>query len=216
MNLKLLKLGKLMQNIVNQIIDNFDNILFYGFAGLSITAAILVISTKNPIKSVLGLVFTFISTAILWLLIYAEFLSITLVLVYVGAVMVLFLFVVMMLDIEKVSLKSSFTPYLFEGIGIALFLMIVLVGLFNLGFVGHLYPDNLHTVGSIQKLGQLLFKEYLYPLEIAGALLLNAIVAAISLTFRGKQNRKVQDPSMQTAVNKASRLKIIANKELKP
>lgn len=186
---------------------------FYFFASIAIVSAIFVIIAKNPVRSVLSLIVTFFAMGSLWILLESEFLALTLVLVYVGAVMVLFLFVVMMLDIEYAAIKSFFTAYLPIGIGISALVVISLIyavgprsdALFALKTPVP-YPDNLDLVTT---LGTLLYTEYLYPFLVAGILLLVAIIAAISLTYRGQRHRKVQNPDKQIAVRKEDRLRII-------
>jgi len=191
------------------------NIIFYTFSLVSILAASQVVISRNPVKSVLSLVLCFFSTAILWMLCESEFLSIVLILVYVGAVMVLFLFVVMMLDVKISFLKEGFIKYLPLGISIGV--------LFVLGIVYSItyntiiscktfaaYPENYNNVKT---LGEVLFTEYLYPFEISGIILLVAMIAAISLTFRGSQTRKHQDVTNQIKVQSKERIKLVDIKE---
>lgn len=191
------------------------NIIFYTFSLISILAASQVVLSRNPVKSVLSLVLCFFSTAVLWMLCESEFLSIVLILVYVGAVMVLFLFVVMMLDIKISFLKEGFVKYLPLGVSIGI--------LFVLGIVYSItyntiiscktfaaYPEGYNNVKT---LGEVLFTEYLYPFEISGLILLVAMIAAISLTFRGTQTRKQQDVTEQIKVNASERVKLIDMKE---
>jgi NADH-quinone oxidoreductase subunit J len=190
----------------------FETVLFYAVAAVIIFAGLMVITSRNPVRAVLFLVLAFFASSFLWMMLEAEFLSIVLVLVYVGAVMVLFLFVVMMLDINIATIKARFT----EHLPIALLISALLIGqiLWVLGpmrfggetaFLGH------HTVdySSTRQLGEALYTHYVYAFELAGALLLVAIVAAISLTFRGTKARKQQDPAAQSRVRKADRLQVI-------
>jgi len=190
-------------------------IVFYTFSLISTLAALQVILSKNPVKSVLSLVLCFFSTAILWMLCESEFLSIVLILVYVGAVMVLFLFVVMMLDIKITNLKESFIKYLPLGVFIAILLVLGIVYSITYNTIiscktFSAYPENYNNV---KILGELLFTEYLYPFELSGIILLVAMIAAISLTFRGSQKRKHQDVSDQIKVKAKDRIKLIDIKE---
>lgn len=188
-------------------------ILFYCFAALTIAAASMVILSKNPVRAVLFLVLAFFSMGGIWILLEADFLAMTLVLVYVGAVMVLFLFVVMMLDIDIAALRSSFMRHLPIGILVSVLVVTVLItALMKDQWIVsaniEIAPHDVHY-SEVKKLGELLYTDYLYPFELAGVLLLVAIVAAISLTFRGHRNSRTQEPSQQIAVTKKDRLRII-------
>jgi NADH-quinone oxidoreductase subunit J len=190
-------------------------IIFYTFSLISILSASQVILSRNPVKSVLSLVLCFFSTAILWMLCESEFLSIVLILVYVGAVMVLFLFVVMMLDIRVSYLKEGFIKYLPLGISIAVLFVVGIVYSITYNKIISCktfaaYPENYNNV---KNLGEVLFTEYLYPFEISGIILLVAMIAAISLTFRGSQKRKSQDVTNQIKVKAKDRFKLIDIKE---
>lgn len=189
-------------------------ILFYFFSALTLGSAAMVILAKNPVRAVLFLVLTFFSMGGLWILLEAEFLAMTLVLVYVGAVMVLFLFVVMMLDINIAALRSSFIRHLPIAIAVSVLVVLALVtALLKSNWAlesATVMNSKIATYSDVKQLGELLYTQYLYPFELAGILLLVAIVAAISLTFRGHiGNRRMQDPSQQIAVNKQERLRII-------
>ncbi len=167
-------------------------------------------------QAVLCLVLTFFSAAALWLLLEAEFLAITLILVYVGAVMVLFLFVVMMLDVDFAALRQGFVKHLPIGLllGFGLFGAIYWVIRFEI-FGSEKVPEPAkHEQGysNVEELGRLLYGEYFYPFEIAGVILLVAIIAAISLTFRGRRERKGQSVREQHRVLKEERLKIVSMK----
>ncbi|WP_251358364.1 NADH-quinone oxidoreductase subunit J [Kangiella sp. TOML190] len=174
------------------------------------------ITVKNSVQAVLCLVLTFFSTAALWLLLEAEFLAITLVLVYVGAVTVLFLFVVMMLDVDFAALKQGFAKHLPLGllVGLALFGGIYWVVRSQVFGSEVIAEPAKHEQGysNVEELGRLLYGEYFYPFEIAGVILLVAIIAAISLTFRGRRERKGQSIPAQHKVLKEERLKIVAMK----
>lgn len=187
--------------------------IFYIFAGLLIFSASMVITVRNPVFAALFLVLSFFSSAAIWLMLEAEFLAIALVLVYVGAVMVLFLFVIMMLDINLTRLREGFASYLPLGIVVALLMMIAMGLVVGSGYfrtegvspvVSHA-PDYSNTT----ELGKALYTQYLYPFEIAGAILLVAIIAAIALTMRKPRSAKTQQPALQVQVKKEDRLKII-------
>jgi NADH-quinone oxidoreductase subunit J len=190
-------------------------LIFYFFTLLSLASAISVIVSSNSVRSVLSLVLTFFSTACIWMILEAEFLSIALVLVYIGAVLVLFLFIVMMLDIDKVNIRGSFIKYLPLGICIPLLLLIILLkglGPRHFGATNIANPEIVDaSFSNVKQLGISLYTEYLYPLEIAGVLLLVAIIAAITLVFttRTKIVAKKQDISKQVNINKTDRIKLI-------
>jgi NADH-quinone oxidoreductase subunit J len=189
-------------------------LVFYFFAVLALGSALSVIISRNCIRSVLSLVLTFFATACIWMILEAEFLAITLVLVYVGAVLVLFLFVVMMLG-DKANTRGSFVTYLPLGVCIPLLLLIILAyglgtrqfGLEHISSPGATNAD----FSNVKLLGRILYTEYLYPLELAGVLLLVAIIAAITLVFtsRGKIDAKKQNISQQINIKKADRIKLI-------
>ncbi len=190
-----------------------EKFLFYVFAAMLIFAAIMVISRRNPVHSVLFLVLAFFNASALWMLAEAEFLAIALVLVYVGAVMVLFLFVVMMLDIDLSEMRAGFMKYLPLGLGISAIMVVELlmvVGPPNFGLDKYAAPAaKAADFSNTEALGTLLYTEYLYPFEIAAVILLVAIIAAISLTLRKRPETKYQDPSKQVSVKKEHRLRII-------
>ncbi len=189
-------------------------IVFYVFASVLLFAAMRVISVKNPVHAALFLVLAFFSASALWMLLKAEFLAIALVLVYVGAVMVLFLFVVMMLDINFEELRKQFRSYLPVGllVGAAVFVEMVLVlGLSFNKKTGVTGTTNAVVVdGSNTKaLGIELFTKYVYAVEIAGVLLLVAIVAAIALTLRDRRETRYQNPGDQVLVRRNDRLRVL-------
>jgi NADH-quinone oxidoreductase subunit J len=176
-------------------------------------AALGVILSRNPVHSVMLLVFTFFNAAILWLLAEAEFLAIVLVLVYVGAVMVLFLFVVMMLDVNIEAAKRGLTRYAPLGIGLALVMAIELINVIWLpgqeqgsatGFAAT--PEG---YSNTEALGAVLYTEHVYAFEIAAVILLLAIIAAITLTMRKRPGLKVQNISKQVAVRAKDRVRIV-------
>ena len=187
--------------------------IFYVFAALLIMSACMVISVRNPVHAALFLVLSFFCSAAIWLILQAEFLAIALVLVYVGAVMVLFLFVVMMLDINVSTLREGFSGFLPVGLLVA-FLMLVAMGL----IVGaaHILPDPGGGAGGLaagidntRLLGKALFTEYIYPFEVAGAILLVAIVAAISLTMRRPRTQRTPKPGKQVSIKREERVKLV-------
>lgn len=195
---------------------SFTDLLFFAFSGGLIVAALGVITMRNPVYSALFLVFSFFCCSALWILLEAEFLAITLVLVYVGAVMVLFLFVVMMLDVNIEEMRSGFVGYLPVGIASALALLGIMVWV-----VGPVGPDIVgseslqQTVAhgadysNTKELGRVLYTEYVLPFEVASVILLVAIIAAISLTLRRRANTRYQSPSKQVKVKKEDRLRIV-------
>ncbi len=191
----------------------FEKFLFYVFAAILIFAAARVITVRNPVHAALFLVLAFFTSAALWLLLEAEFLAITLVLVYVGAVMVLFLFVVMMLDINVAPLREGFIRYLPVGVMVAFVIvlemgLVVSAGFFGLEYFGQPAP---HPAGysNTKELGSVLYTVYVYPFEIAAVILLVAIIAAISLTMRRRVETKHQDPAKQVIVNRNDRVRLI-------
>ena len=191
-------------------------VLFYLFATVLVGAAIGVITARNPVHSALFLVLAFFNSAALWLLLEAEFLGIALVLVYVGAVMVLFLFVVMMLDINVAKLREGFAKHAPLGAlvaGLMVFEMYQVYVVRDLGSPAMLagaQPAAAEAgVSNTKALGTLLFTQYAYAFQLAGVVLLLAIVAAIALTMRKRPGLKVQDVSKQVAVTKEQRLRIV-------
>ncbi len=187
--------------------------IFYIFAALLIFSASMVVTVRNPVHAALFLVLAFFSSAAVWLILEAEFLAIALILVYVGAVMVLFLFVVMMLDINLAPLREGFARFLPVGIVIAILMVVAMGTVFNSVHFNEAQLDVVSPAGTdvdnARQLGKLMFTEYLYPFEIAGAILLVAIVAAISLTLRKGRPRKSQDPSDQVRVRREDRVRIV-------
>lgn len=193
---------------------SIETLVFYGFAILAVLSAIMVIVSKNSVRSVLFLIMAFFATGGVWMLLEVDFLAFTLLLVYVGAVMVLFLFVVMTLDVELAALREGFARHLPVGVLVA---ALVIAGLVYALINAEFGPGNLPTpiehdvsYSEPRELGILLYSNYLYPFEIAGILLLVAIVAAISLTYRGKRSgNKAPNPESQVLVEKKDRLTVI-------
>ena len=193
---------------------SISEILFYAFAAVLVVAAVGVITARNPVHAALFLVFAFFNSAVLWLLLEAEFLAIVLVLVYVGAVMVLFLFVVMMLDVNVAQMREGFTRYAPLGILIAVLVVFEIgsvVWVKHLGRVSETAAVASTAAGysNTRALGELLYTKYLYPFELAAVLLLLAIVAAIVLTMRHRVGQKVQDIGRQVSVRAKDRVRIV-------
>jgi NADH-quinone oxidoreductase subunit J len=191
----------------------FEKFLFYVFAAILVFAAARVITVRNPVHAALFLVLAFFTSAALWMLLEAEFLAITLVLVYVGAVMVLFLFVVMMLDINVAPLREGFIKYLPVGAAVAA-IIVLEMGL----VVGSQYFDPDHFAqpahhpadySNTKELGGVLYTVYVYPFEIAAVILLVAIIAAISLTLRRRPGTKHQRPEQQVLVKRSDRVRLV-------
>jgi NADH-quinone oxidoreductase subunit J len=190
-------------------------IIFYVFASIAALSALMVITQNNPVKCVLFLVLTFFASSVLWLLAEAEFLSLILVLVYVGAVMTLFLFVVMMLNIDTESMKSHFRRYLPFG----LILVALLLGLLLISMPKIFAETSVEqasqivtvakTMSNTEALGMVLYTDYLYGFEIAAIILLVAIISAITLVHRTRGQTKRQDIVKQLLTQKSDRLSIV-------
>jgi NADH-quinone oxidoreductase subunit J len=189
------------------------NVLFYVFGAILVASALGVITARNPVHCALFLVLAFMNSAVIWLLLGAEFLALTLVVVYVGAVMVLWLFVVMMMDIDVEKLRQGFTRYAPFGALVALFVVAqigVVVWVRRLGLTGA--PAEVarpEGYSNTAELGHLLYTQYLYPFEVAAVILLVAIVAAITLTMRKRPGQKLQDVGKQVAVRARDRVRIV-------
>ena len=187
-------------------------ILFYVFASVAVIAAIRVVTVKNPVHAALFLVLTFFSTALIWILMEAEFLGIVLLLVYVGAVMVLFLFVVMMLDVNIAPLREGFIRNLPVGVFVALVMIVELALILGPATFGlELYPAPEPApadAGNTLAIGQVLYTKFVYPFEIAAFILLVAIVAAIALAHRRRPGVHYQDIDAQVRVRAEDRVRI--------
>jgi NADH-quinone oxidoreductase subunit J len=190
--------------------------MFYVFSTIMLLAAFRVITARNPVHAVLFLVLAFFQAAMIWMLLKAEFLAIALVLVYVGAVMVLFLFVVMMLDVKIEGLRVGFWNHFplaaLVGVVIALEMATVLMGGFRISDS----PDGVATIASgaarisnTKELGILMYTQYIYPLEVATAVLLVAMIAAIALTLRSRKDTKYIDPADQVRVKAGERMVVL-------
>lgn len=186
-------------------------LFFYIFSGIAIFSSIFVVLSKNTVKSVLFLILSFLSTACIWLLLEAEFLAITLILVYVGAVMVLFLFVVMMIDQEFEITKlgvSKYSPLIMCSSLLLLVTLLLFISPYHFGS-DVILPEFKGASYNVILLGLLLYNKYLFAFEIAGILFLVGMVAAIAISFRGKQDRLNQDVSEQVNVKSSDRLKYV-------
>src|SRR5574340_1534999 len=191
---------------------SFPDIIFYFFSAVLVLSALGVITLRNPVYAALLLVLAFFTSAGIWLLLEAEFLAITLVLVYVGAVMVLFLFVVMMLDINLERLREGiwrWVPFGAALAGLMAFEMIWVLGSSGTS-AGKSALKHAADYSNTKELGRLIYTDYVYPFEIAAVLLLVAMVAAIALTRRRRKDAKSQVVAEQVAVKKADRLRIVA------
>jgi NADH-quinone oxidoreductase subunit J len=194
---------------------NFDSqtILFYIFALVLLISGFKVISTKNPVHAALFLVLAFFNAAGIWMLLQAEFLSIALILVYVGAVMVLFLFVVMMLDLDVEHLRNQFKQFLPVATIVGFVIVVEMTVVLVRGFIGSRIPMPLQTPegeSNTMSLGKLIYGDYVFAFEIAGIILLVAIVAAVALTLRRRKDHKSQDVPAQIRTKKEDRVRIVS------
>ena len=190
-----------------------EAIIFYVFAFMTVTTATVVVTVRNPINAALFLVLTFFTSAVIWMTLEAEFLAIILVLVYVGAVMVLFLFVVMMLDINIARMREGFSRILPLGIVFAVIMLLLMWSvvtddIFSLESIANPVPKGA-DFSNTKALGAVLYTEYVFAFEIAAVILLVALVAALTLTMRKRPRTKYQNPSDQIKVSKADRLRIV-------
>ena len=192
----------------------FKTVLFYAFSAIMIFAALRVITCRNPVHSALFLVLTFFSAASIWMLLQAEFLAIVLVLVYVGAVMVLFLFVVMMLDINLEKLREGFWKSLWVAIPVGLLIVFELSTVMMRGFwtIDNVAPNTAANIGNTRVLGEVLYKQYQYPFEVAGLILLVAIIAAVTLTLRKRKDTKYFSPGEAVKVKASDRVRVVKMK----
>lgn len=186
-------------------------IIFYAFAAIAVGSAVSVVTARNPVRSVLSLVVTFFAMSGVWMILHAEFLSLILLLVYVGAVMTLFLFVVMMLNIDRETEKGAFVKYLPFGVLLVVLLTGVLLVSVGPRYFGSMEMPPLAGAdySNLTEIGNVLYTDYFFPFEIAGVILLAAIIAAITLTHRGPVRRKVQYESAQVAVQPGSAMRIV-------
>jgi len=196
-----------------------EEIVFYVFATILVASATMVVTLRNPVFCALSLVLAFFSCAALWIMLEAEFLALTLILVYVGAVMVLFLFVVMMLDINLTVLRQGFAKYLPFGLVVAILMVAQLafiVGPEQFGLDKWpsplLHPEN---YSNTKEIGSVLYTEYLYAFELAAVILLVAIIAAIALTLRRRKKFEFMKPEQQVNVHSKDRVRVVKMKSEK-
>ncbi len=192
----------------------FTTVLFYAFSAILLFAAIRVITSRNPIHGALFLVLSFFSAAGIWMLLKAEFLSIVLVLVYVGAVMVLFLFVVMMIDFNVDKIREGIWGHLPLAAGVGVLIVLQMAAVIWRGFLrpDEQIPAASATIGSTRELGKIIYTQYIYAFEIAALILLVAIVAAVALTLRRRKDTKYFDPSAAVKVKAKDLLRIVQMK----
>jgi NADH-quinone oxidoreductase subunit J len=191
----------------------FQLVCFYAFSAVTVIAALSVITLRNSVHAVLALVLTFFSTACIWMLAEAEFLAIALIVVYVGAVMVLFLFVVMMLDIDQEKLREGFVKYLPVGLIVAIAMLVEMLALIGVRIM-HVQTmgENPATAAGMSNtawLGMALYSQYLLPFEIAALILTVGVIAAVALTLRQRKGIRHQQASEQVAVKASDRVRII-------
>ena len=194
----------------------FKTFVFYFLAVIMVVAALRVITARNPVHAALFLVLTFFNAGGLWLLLQAEFLAITLVMVYVGAVMVLFLFVVMMLDINLDRLREGFWSYLPVGALVGILMLVEMVMVLGGSYFGleamPAPPAAAETYSNTREIGRVLYTDYVYPFELASLVLLVAMVAAVALTLRKRKGLKSIPPSEQVAVKREGRVELVKMK----
>ena len=198
-----------------------QELIFYTFSLVLVAAGIAVITSRNPVYSVLFLVLAFFSAAAIWILLEAEFLAIILVVVYVGAVMVLFLFVVMMLDVNLAPLKEGFIRYLpvavLVAVAMAAEMLMVLWARGRFGVEAFPIPQpNPADYSNTKELGELLYTNYLLPFEVAGVVLLVAIIAAVALTLRTRPGIRTQDVGQQVRTRRDESVRLVKMKPEKP
>lgn len=191
----------------------FQAFLFYFFAGIQVLAALRMITVRNPVHAALFLVLSFVCAASLWMLLEAEFLGLLIVLVYVGAVMVLFLFVVMMLDINIAEMREGFASYLPVAAVIALIMVAQMIWVLTFKVFRAEAPAPAPAdYSNTEALGEVLYTQYVFQFEVAAIILLVAIVAAIALTLRRRPETKYQNPTEQIQVKRDDRVRIVSMK----
>jgi len=186
---------------------------FYAFATVAVLSAVAVIGVRNPVHAALWLVLTFFTVACTWILAGAEFLGVALILVYVGAVMVLFLFVVMMLDIDVAPLREGYVRYLPVGIAVAVVMLLEILALIGIGARMQPFPDNAASaaadVSNTAWLARTLFTRFLLPFEVAALILTVAVIAAVMLTLRRREGTRKQNPGDQSRVRAVDRMRLV-------
>ena len=194
--------------------------LFYAFAATAVASAVGVIGARNPVHAALLLVLTFFSVACTWLLVGAEFLGVALVLVYVGAVMVLFLFVVMMLDVELSPLREGYVRYLPVGLVVAIVMLVQILALIGVKAAAQVpLADNAAVAADVPNtvwLARALFTDFMLPFEVAAVILTVAVVAAVMLTLRRRPGAKHQNPSLQARTRAGDRIRMVKMDAEKP
>ena len=191
---------------------DFKTFVFYFLSTVLVFASLRVVTLRNPVHAALHLILAFFSASGIWVLLQAEFLAIALILVYVGAVMVLFLFVVMLLDINLDRLREGFWSYLPIGLLVATVMVLEMGLVLRLTYAQSLesnVPQAAADYSNVQAVGRLLFTEYVYPFELASVILLVGVVGAIALTLRGKRKSKSVDPSQQVFVKAKDRVRVV-------
>ena len=190
----------------------YEAAVFYAFGAVLVLSGLAVITARNPVHGVLFLVLAFFTAAAIWLLLRAEFLALALVVVYVGAVMVLFLFVVMMLDINQERLREGFWKNLPLAIVVGGIMVFEMIAVLLRGYFGFAEKAREIPAGysNTKELGRVLYTDYAYAFEIAAVILLVAIIAAIALTLRRRKDRRYQDPSQQVAVRREERVRLVS------
>jgi NADH-quinone oxidoreductase subunit J len=187
----------------------FQTFVFYAFSAILVFAALRVVTTRNPVHAALWLVLCFFTMAGIWMLLKAEFLAIALVLVYVGAVMVLFLFVVMMLDVNFDSMRTNFRGYIPVGFTVGVLVLLEMALVIVGARVGGAASPPVIAGSNTSALGRLIYVDYVYPFEIAAVVLLVAIIAAIALTHRKRKESKHQSPGAQVKVRREDRVRLV-------
>ncbi|MDO5652913.1 MAG: NADH-quinone oxidoreductase subunit J [Brachymonas sp.] len=205
--------------------NHIETVLFYAFAAVLLLAAFRVITSRNTVHAVMYLVLTFFQAAAIWLLLKAEFLAVVLVLVYVGAVLVLFLFVLMMINFDPQAARDGFWKHFPLAAGIGLLFMAELAGVFLLSYSGITQALPMRgadganlpaATANTNALGQVLYTHYLYPVQIAAVLLLVAIIAAIALTLRSRKDSKRQSVGWQVNVKVKDRMRVLKMDPTRP
>ena len=189
----------------------FEAVVFYVFGAILIASALAVITARNPVHAALFLVLSFFTASAIWLLLRAEFLALTLLVVYVGAVMVLFLFVVMMLDINLERLREGFWQYLPLGALVGVLMAAEMAAVLYGRWFGLAVPPRAMAPGysNTKELGRLIYTDYVLAFEVAAVVLLVAIIAAISLTLRRRKDTRAQDPSQQVRARREERVRLV-------
>ena len=199
---------------------DFQSLAFLGFAAIAAAAALAAITARNAVHAVLYLVLTFFSVACTWIIGGAEFLGIALVLVYVGAVMVLFLFVVMMLDVELSPLREGYVRYLPVGLVVAIVMLVQILALIGVKAAAQVpLADNAAVAADVPNtvwLARALFTDFMLPFEVAAVILTVAVVAAVMLTLRRRPGAKHQDPSLQARTRAGDRIRMVKMDAEKP